>query len=235
MVTESISTESSVPANIKIKSFDHPSKYSVSDYDNIAKTIKDTECNLERTHGIHFSDTLKTIKDVEYELGTVTRDAESNIKDAVKDAELSNEKSESFTRDLVRQSELATEKTKGKLSEDIKNAEFRNEKSEGQTREMTLDKFYSMKASTDKMEQNLTVQMLHGFKDQALLSQQLNSKSDVESLDKHWQIKELVRIEGQATRELINKNQTDDLRAKLVRAEMQLDAYFIARRPPVVP
>lgn len=152
--------------------------------------IKDSEANLERTHGDHYGHTVKTIKDSEAELERSSgfrhgktletiKDSEANldrffgsrfakILEEIKENEVAVEKAHGKTRDTVRQAEISVESAKARLLDTLREIELNAEKSENCTRSLITNGNTDLKNSVFNLEKELGYTMLKGFKDQLI-------------------------------------------------------------------
>lgn len=216
-------------------------------YADTVKTIKDSEGNIERELGRDYADTVKTIKDVEAQLDRASGNRYADTVKTLKDVESTLERSEGLTRDVVRQAELAVERTREKIVDVIRQAELESCK-EFDTVRHTVEKaekdilvhqisgfkdtviefqkthnlMNQLAAAAEKTACQNQMQTLLQFKDQALLSEKLAAQASRELAECCCEMKELVRADGQKTRDLINSQEVDRLRERANKAEQQL-------------
>lgn len=229
-------------------------------YGNILGTVKDAESNIERFTGNQFAKNLENIKDVEVRVEKANawtrdavRDAELNaekakakILEAIKDVKCENEKTECKTQELVR------EQFKDLIVENYECFDDVKDKMQNARKELLLNQVtgfkdnliefkvaqslaYQLAAAADKTACNNQMQILLQFKDQALLTEKLAAQAAKETAEYCCEIKELIRTDGQMTRDLLNRQEQDRLRERALRAEQQLSAYFARGIAPLVP
>lgn len=233
-------------------------------YGDTVKTIKDAEACLERSNGLRYGNTLEAVKDVECNIDRLAANRFAETTEDIKNVQVTVEKAHGTTRDVVRQSEIATEAAKAKVVETVCKAEINAQREEGHTRSLMAGGYADLKNSVFNTEKELGYSTLQGFKDQQMISYQLAACADrdrdrhatanalafkevelrqeklaaqlsKESLYQHAEVKELIHLNNQKTRDLINQYETDRLRERAVRAEAQLSAYYARGVCPIAP
>lgn len=204
----------------------------------LAKTIKESEAATEAAK----AQVLKAVKESEI----ATEAAKAKIVEEVNEVKFENERAECYTRerfsDSFKDQLLQNCENTDKIMHEMHGARnelllsqrdgFRDqllEHKNGQTLSLKLAANAEKTAAT-----NHNAEMLE-FKEQALLSERLAAKQAKEAFEYKCEIKELIRSDGQATRDLINHCETEKLRAQLQRKDAQLSAYFSRNMAPVTP
>ncbi len=205
--------------------------------------IKEVEVAVEKAHGV--------TRDVVRQAEIATEAAKSKIVDTVRKSEFNAEKGESQTRALMAAGYA-----------DLKNSVFNTEKELGYTmlrefkERLIEDKkaqslAYRLAADADKTAYtNATANQLNfaiadkdraihavanalSFKEVELRQERIAAQSAKENFAHYCDLKELIKNEGQQTRDLVKDNETQQLREKVMRAEMQLACF--TRFPVPVP
>lgn len=207
--------------------------------------IKENEIAVERAHGV--------TRDVVRQGEIATEAAKAKIVDTVRKSEFNAEKGESQTRALMAAGYA-----------DLKNSVFNSEKELGYTmlREfrdrLVEDKkaqglAYRLAAEADKTAcHNAAANQLNfaiadkdravhataqalAFKEVELRQEKLAAQAAKESFSNHCELKDMIRVDGQQTRDLIKGHEMERLRERAMRAEAQLSAYFSAKAVPITP
>lgn len=214
-------------------------------FSETVEDIKETEIAVERAHGV--------TRDVVRQGEIATEAAKAKIVDVVRKSEFNAEKGESQTRALMAAGYA-----------DLKNSVFNSEKELGYTmlREfrdrLVEDKkaqglAYRLAAEADKTAcanaaanqlnfaiadkdraVHATAQAL-AFKEMELRQEKLAAQAAKESFGNHCELKDMIRVDGQQTRDLIKGHEMERLRERAMRAEAQLSAYFSAKAVPITP
>lgn len=227
---------------------------------NVREAVKDAECNLDRLAADRFADTTANIKDVEV---TVEK-ANGFTRDVVRQSEIATEAAKAKVVDTVRKAEINAQREEshtrslmGAAHADLKNSVFNTEKELGYS---TLQGFkdqqmlsYQLAAAADRTacENAARAQYqfaladkdraMHAadtalaFKEMELRQERLASIASKEAFVHSCELKDLIRVDGQKTRDLITHNEAERLRERAMRAESQLAAYFARNVAPVSP
>lgn len=213
-----------------------------------AETVEDineVEVAIERAHGL----TRDTVRQSEI----ATEAAKTQVLDTIRHSDLHNERSENQTRALMAAGYA-----------DLKNSIFNSEKELGYTmlrefkERLIEDKkaqslAYRLAAESDKTAcanaaanqlnfaiadkdraVHATAQAL-AFKEVELRQERLAAQAAKESFSNHCELKDMIRVDGQQTRDLIKGHEMERLRERAMRAEAQLSAYFSAKAVPITP
>lgn len=229
-------------------------------YGNTLEVIRDAECNLDRLAANRFAQTIEEIKENE----TAVEKAHGVTRDIVRQSEIATESAKAKIIDTIRKAEIHTEKSEDHTRAlmaagyaDLKNSIFNTEKELGYS---VLQGFkdqqmvsYQLAATADKTACNNAAVIQLGFavadKDRAihatanalafkeveLRQERLAAMVSKEAATHHCELKELIRDDGQRTRDLIVNNDTERLRERARRTESALSAYFSRNVPPMTP
>lgn len=229
-------------------------------YGNTLETIKDAECNLDRLAATRFAQTVEDIKENEVALER----AHGVTRDVVRQSEIATEAAKAKVVETVRKAELHSERAENQTRAlmaggyaDLKNSVFNSEKELGYSlfqgfKDQQMQA-YQLASAADKVacENAARTQYqfaladkdraMHAsatalaFKEMELRQERLASCASKEAFVHTCDVKELIRVDGQKTRDLITHNEAERLRERAMRAEAQLAAYFTARVAPVTP
>lgn len=204
------------------------------------------------------------IRDAEAEELKATKEVEIAVERAKAANLLETEKAKSKLVEEIGETKLVTERanerTKDFLAEEIRDAAFQGHQNTDRLFDRTSkDHMDNMVTNANRFKEQLLeekqtqfiMQRLAyeadktacanqaatqlSFKEQALLSTKLACDLEKGSLERYCNMKELVRSEGQATRDLLNRQEIDRLRDRAMRVEAQLAAYFSRGAVPTMP
>lgn len=207
--------------------------------------IKDNEVAIERAHGV--------TRDIVRQSEIATESAKAEVLDTVRKAEFGAERSESQTRSLMaagytdlKNTIFNTEKELGYTSlQGFKEQLLESKETQILAREIAqqADRVACANAAANQLAfaiadkdraVHATAQAL-AFKEVELRQERMAAQFGREAAVNHCEMKEMIRMDGQSTRDLLKSQETDRLRERAVRAEAQLAAYFARGVSPVAP
>lgn len=200
---------------------------------NAIQDVKDAETRLNSSAADRFMQTIQDIKDAETRLDRSAGDrfiqTIQDIKDAAKDVALAGAKNVETTLKAEFALERSNSETRSVIKDGFKEVLLEQCENFDAVKEVVKDKVAHL---TEKVQcgfadaqavayQNQMAVLLQ-FKDQALLSEKLAARASRELAECCCELKELVRTDGDKTRELINAQEVDRLRERANKAESQL-------------
>lgn len=207
--------------------------------------IKETEIAVERAHGV--------TRDVVRQSEIATEAAKAKIVDTVRKSEFNAERGENQTRALMaagyadlKNSVFNTEKELGyTMLKEFKDRLVEDKKAQGLAYRLAAETEKAIIANAAANQLNFTIadkdRAAHAtanalaFKEVELRQERLAAQASKEAFAHHSELKDLIRVDGQQTRDLIKNQEMERLRERALKAEAQIAAYFSAKAVPLTP